>query len=265
VSEQLALETIDGLSTSAAGVAFEDFTDLATASLSPLADMRPYEQPRQNSAFPIEYAFHLLEGVNGRTVVDLGCRSGLNTVILAKLGAKVIAMDASDSSLALTEHRAKASGVRNRVTLVPLRGSSIPAAVGCADRVFCQSVLRYSDPIAVARQIRRILKPGGRAVFHEINEPALFRAARSSGPESATESRTAVMNKQYAQAISRAVGAPGEFREFWLTTTVLCQVGVACSSFVARTAQRFDAAVFRRFPLIRSLASSFVWEARKES
>jgi ubiquinone/menaquinone biosynthesis C-methylase UbiE len=195
-----------------------------------------------------------LDSVHGRTVIDLGSGSGLNTVILARLGAQVIAIDSSDSNLELTRHRVQAHRVAERVTLIHTDGCSIPIVDGCADRVLCHSILGHSDPVIIARQIRRLLKPGGRAVFHEFVGLSPFRKWR--GP---------AMTKEYARTLSRAVGTAGRFKEFWLTTGLLPHVGIGYSSCIGQALQRFDAAVLRRYPFFRSLASSFVWEARKES
>ena len=237
MSEQLAVQ---GLKTAPADIVDEGVVELI--AVSPFQDIRPYEQPGEDTVFPLEYAFHLLDGVRGRTVIDFGCGTGMNTVILAKLGAKVISIDNCDASLELTARRAHTHGVRDRVALIRSDGSHIPVDDGCTDRVLCHGILRYPDPLVIARQIRRISKPGGRVVFHE--------------------KATTV---EYAGMLSRAVGIPGRLREFWLTTGLLCRIGIRPSSLIGRATQQFDSALFRRFPFTRSFASSFVWEARKES
>jgi ubiquinone/menaquinone biosynthesis C-methylase UbiE len=257
LSEQVGIQTAQtapGLQTeTTVDISHEDVIELVTKQPSTGEDIRPYDQPEEDTVFPLEYAFHLLNGVHGRTVIDLGSGSGLNTVILARLGAQVISIDGSNSNLEMTKHRVQLHRVADRVTLIHASGCSIPIADGCADRVLCHSILQHTDPVVIARQIRRLLKPGGRAVFHEFVLPTAFRRR---GPK---------MTKEYARALSRAVGTEGSFKEFWLTTGLLHHVGIAYSSWIGQTLQRFDAAVFRRFPSARSLASSFVWEARKES
>jgi ubiquinone/menaquinone biosynthesis C-methylase UbiE len=236
--------------TAAVDISREEIVELIAAkSAWAIEDGGLYEHPREDTASPLEYAFHLLDTVRGRTVVDLGCGSGLNTVILARLGARLFSIDSSAANLDLTRQRARAHGA-NRVTLVHSIGTAIPMADASADLVLCSSILQYPTPVSVARQIRRVLKPGGRAVFHEVR-PAKFCGRR--------------MTRTYAVALSRAVGIPGRLREFWLTTELLRLVGVPCSASIAKASQRFDAALFRRFPRARSLASSFVWEARKET
>jgi SAM-dependent methyltransferase len=248
VSEELAIQAADGLdSTAAAG--YDDVAELILDSRSKLEDVRRYEQAGENTVFPLEYAFHLLSGIQGRTVIELGCGGGLSTVILAKLGARVLAIDNSDINLDITRHRTHEHGVANSVVLVRSHGCTVPVANGSADRVLCHSIRQYSDSLIIARQIRRVLKPGGRAVFHET----IGTRGLASVP------------RKYTQTLSRAVGMPGRFKEFWLMTSLLSYIGVPPSCSIARASQQLDALLFRRLPFTRLLASSFVWEARKES
>jgi len=54
-----------------------------------------YLNPPSNTAYPLEYAFHLLGDVRGKTVLDFGCGTGENLVPLVERGARVIGMDIS--------------------------------------------------------------------------------------------------------------------------------------------------------------------------
>src|SRR5688500_8469656 len=58
-----------------------------------------YYAPAETTPYALEYAYHLLGDVTGKTVLEFGCGDGMNTVMLAKRGAKVIAFDISADSL----------------------------------------------------------------------------------------------------------------------------------------------------------------------
>jgi len=255
VSEEAAVDFIEGWqSTATTDTVCENAIELVTRPTTPPIDVRPYKEPMECTASPLEYAFHLLNGVRGRTVVDLGCGTGFNSVVLAKLGAQVISIDSSDANLEATERQARLHGVANRVAIVQSRGWRVPARDTVADRVFCNSILQHPDPISIARQIRRILKPGGRAVFHDSARTGL-------APGFSGTART----KDFVRTLSRAVGIPDRVREFWLLTSLLHGVGIRASSSLGQASQRFDAALFRRLPSLRLFASTIVWGARKES
>jgi SAM-dependent methyltransferase len=254
VSEPAAVETVEEWgSTVAADAVCDDIIELVTKPIAAPIDIHPYEQPVEATASPLEFAFHLLNGVRGRTVVDLGCGTGFNSVLLAKLGAQVVAIDKSESNIQATEQRARSYGVTDRLTLIQSHESHLPAQDNFADRVFCNAILQYTDPISIARQIRRVLKPGGRAVFHASGGSGLFRRWCGIG-----------MTTERARTLSRAVGIPDPLREFWLVTSLLRKTGVACSSSLGRASQRFDASVFQRLPFMRVFASTLVWGAHKE-
>src|SRR5262249_11763353 len=109
------------------------------------ANIRRYDLPSPDTAFPLEYAFHLLGDLRGKTIVDVGCGEGLNTVILAALGAKVVSVDISDKSLEVTGSRARANGLDRNVTLVHSDSATIPVDDSIADGVLCAAILHHVD------------------------------------------------------------------------------------------------------------------------
>lgn len=214
-----------------------------------------FDNPPADTAIPLAYAFHLLGDVHGKTVVDLGCGNGLNTVVLATLGARVIAVDDSERNLKVATKRICANGVAGRVTLVRSESGGIPVASGVVDRVLCADTLHRDGCILTARQIRRILKPGGAAVF--VGRLAGFEWARTiTGAQSLT--------REDALRVSRAVGRGSCRREFMLTSRLLERIGLQ-SSEAMRRAHALDAWLLGRFAIARKAARALVWEARKES
>jgi SAM-dependent methyltransferase len=68
-------------------------------------DVDRYLDPPGDTPYGLEYAFHLLGEVEGKTVLDLGCGTGETLIPLVKRGAKVIAMDISPELVALARRR----------------------------------------------------------------------------------------------------------------------------------------------------------------
>jgi len=188
--------------------------------------------------------------------VDLGCKEGLTTLILAVLGANVISVDVSEKNLALTAERARANGLEQAITLSHLKGGRIPVDDARADRVLCAGLPGDLDCLAMARQIRRILKPGGAAAFVQpltlMGWLWKFKNSLQQQP----------LTLEFVEGISRAVGLAGRRRKFSLTTRVLTRIGIQSK---ARFSNEFDKWLLRHGACCRGLRALMVWEARKES
>ena len=139
----------------------------ANVRATPANILERYANPPEWTIFPLEYAYHLAGDVLGRHVLDLGCGSGQNASILAARGAQVSAMDISPDLLDLTARRARLDGLAPRIT--PVQGSThrIPLPDDSVDLVFGNAILHHVDLDLTAREVHRVLKPGGRAVFKE--------------------------------------------------------------------------------------------------
>ena len=69
--------------------------------VSSQANLNRYVAPPLDTVFPLEYAFAVLGEVRGHRVLDLGCGSGENTLLLARRGARLVSVDISASLIRL--------------------------------------------------------------------------------------------------------------------------------------------------------------------
>jgi 2-polyprenyl-3-methyl-5-hydroxy-6-metoxy-1,4-benzoquinol methylase len=128
-----------------------------------------YMAPAATTAYPLEYAFHVLGDVQGKRVLDLGCGSGENIVPLVRRGAKVFAVDISPELVAAARLRLKMVNLDARLWA----GSAYETGLAAEsiDVVFCMSLLHHLDIPAVREEIRRVLKPEGALI---VKEPVRF-------------------------------------------------------------------------------------------
>jgi SAM-dependent methyltransferase len=110
-------------------------------------------------------AFERLGCVAGLRVLDLGCGHGMAAVVLARRGARVTALDLSAGYLGEAWRRAAANGVS--VEVVQADGERLPFAAGSFERVWGNAVLHHLDRRVAGTEVRRVLAPGGVAVFCE--------------------------------------------------------------------------------------------------
>jgi SAM-dependent methyltransferase len=125
----------------------------------------------------IRPAFAQLGDWRGRTVLDFGCGHGMAAVVLARRGARVTGFDLSPAYVAEARARARINHVA--VDFVQADGERLPFADASFDRIWGNAVLHHLDIDRGGREIHRVLRPGGIAVFCEPwGENPLLRWAR---------------------------------------------------------------------------------------
>jgi SAM-dependent methyltransferase len=113
----------------------------------------------------IRPATQQLGELNGRQVLDYGCGHGMAAIVFARMGAHVTGIDLSAGYLAEARARAQANCVH--VRHLQADAEHLPFADHSFDRIWGNAVLHHLDIRQAASDIRRVLKPGGVAVFCE--------------------------------------------------------------------------------------------------
>ena len=139
----------------------------ASVSCDTPSNIARYMNPPADTCFPLEYAFHLLGEARGKAVLELGCGSGENSHLLAHRGACVWAMDISESLTGLARRRAAVNRVSGEVSCFVASAYDIPLPDESVDVVFGIAILHHLDLELAAREVKRVLKKGGRAIFQE--------------------------------------------------------------------------------------------------
>ena len=140
---------------------------------------RPAERP---PAAPDAYDTALLAAlgpVDGLRVLELGCGAGDLSLELLRRGAQLTALDLSPAMAELAAARARRfrPDIPGRFVSAAAEDTGLPA--GSFDRVVGRWVLHHVDVPRAARELRRLLAPGGRAAFFENQERnPLLRLAR---------------------------------------------------------------------------------------
>jgi 2-polyprenyl-3-methyl-5-hydroxy-6-metoxy-1,4-benzoquinol methylase len=87
-----------------------------------------YDRPSADTPYPLEYSYHLLGDVRGLRVLDYGCGSGANSVLLANRGAHVAGIDISPDLVTLARRRMSVNGRSNGATFLVCSGYDLPFA-----------------------------------------------------------------------------------------------------------------------------------------
>lgn len=118
-------------------------------------------------AFENRYAAEVMGSLRGLFLLDLGCGWGEDAVWFAEQGACTVGVDISPRMLSLAAGHAARRGVRESVFPLRAAAESLPFADGSFDVVFGRGTLHHVDVPASLKEVYRVMKPGGVAVFSE--------------------------------------------------------------------------------------------------
>lgn len=159
----------------------------------------------------------------GQRVLDIGCGTGEETIVLASAGIEVVAVDASEKMLNVLEAKLERRGLSELVTPVRLRSSEIASMVsqfgeGSFDGAYASFSLSYEKDLkAVVRGLARLLKPGSLflcSVFNRLSLSELVISLLALHPALAGRRlRERVLHKVGGRYVSIYARAPQEFLE----------------------------------------------------
>ena len=122
-----------------------------------------------------------LGDLKGKQILDFGCGHGIASTVFARHGAIVTAFDLSPGYVREAKERAEANGVQ--VQFVVADGERLPFADESFVAIWGSAILHHLDLAVSGRELQRVLKPGGVAVFCEPwGGNPLLRFARSYLP-----------------------------------------------------------------------------------
>ena len=103
-------------------------------------------------------------------VLDLGCGIGGPARFMAEeFGCRVLGLDLVQSYCDAATELTKLTGLDHRVSFQRGDMCEMPFADAAFDRVWSQhTLMNIADKAALATEIRRVLRPGGKAVFYEV-------------------------------------------------------------------------------------------------
>jgi ubiquinone/menaquinone biosynthesis C-methylase UbiE len=115
--------------------------------------------------------------LSGKKVLECGCGTGFFAVLLASTGAQVYCFDLSEKQVEATKKRADLNGVADRVTAKVAAFENLDYEDESFDLIVGKNILHHIPDITEAgKEIRRVLKVGGKAKFYELsaNNPILI-------------------------------------------------------------------------------------------
>jgi ubiquinone/menaquinone biosynthesis C-methylase UbiE len=114
-------------------------------------------------------------GYPGKRVLEIGCGAGTDLARFAKGGAIVTGVDIAPSAVALARKNFAQQGLQGEFREAD--GEHLPFPDASFDLVYAHGIVQYtSDDQAAVAECRRVLMPGGTAVFQVYNRVSWLNA-----------------------------------------------------------------------------------------
>jgi SAM-dependent methyltransferase len=192
-----------------------------------------------------------------KTVLDYGCGSHSGAGLLRRGARHVTGIDVSEREIARARAEAADQGIEDRVELAVGDAHRTGFADESFDLIVGGSILHHLELERALREVKRLLRPGGRAVFTEpmLHNP-LLRLGRLLTPAGRTADERPFTVRDWevcARAFSRFEHHEREF----ITIPVMAFNLLLPDTWQARLAPRLfaiDDRLLRRFPFLRRYA-----------
>jgi SAM-dependent methyltransferase len=151
------------------------------------------------------------DGYRRKRVLDVGCGAGTDLVRFAKGGAHVTGVDISPSAIALARENFRQQGLD--ADLREADGECLPFAENSFDLVYTHGVVQYTTgDRALVDECRRVLVPGGTAVFQVYNRVSWLNALSKIMKVPLEHEDAPVLRKYSAQEFRALLGGFSDVR-----------------------------------------------------
>ncbi|MFC1668291.1 class I SAM-dependent methyltransferase [Chlamydiota bacterium] len=228
----------------------------------PTREKNRYLTPSEKPIYGRAFSFFVLGDVKRKTVLDLGCGSGENTVFLYLKGAKVFAIDYSFEGIVMTQQRLEANNITDNYYLSQMNAEELAFKDNSFDIVLGNAILHHLD-IKIARdELFRILKKGGKIILREpYVDSRILRCIRKLVPFKNVEATKyeKVLEKTDIKGFGDVfVDVKIWYFEFISRIHVLFK-----SKVIVALLHEIDAFLLRKFPSLRKFSSCVVLEYTK--
>ena len=183
-----------------------------------IADIRVRESFEAGTAIENRFALQEMGDLRDKKMLDLGCGAGETSVYFALQGAKVWACDVSEEFLKVARSVAGLHGVELR--LIQMDAARMPFRKDFFDFVFGNGVLHHADLLPAGREIQRVLKKGGKAIFVEpLPYNPIINVYRAMAKAVRSEDERPLSFRQLREL--RPLFSSYRHREFWLFSLLI--------------------------------------------
>jgi SAM-dependent methyltransferase len=171
---------------------------------------------RDLDEYHFEKLHHLPRVVNfngfaGRRVLDVGCGAGVDLARFVKGGARGFGVDIAGAAVRLAHENLRQQGLPG--AFVEGDGQQLPFLPGTFDVVYAHGVVQYTtDGAGLVEECRRVLRPGGTAIFQVYNRISWLNALSKLMKVGLEHEDAPVLRKYSIPEFRRLLGGFGDVR-----------------------------------------------------
>ncbi len=211
------------------------------------------------------YYFKRLGNIQGKKVLDLGCGTGWLSVILAKRGASVEALDVSPEAVKIAQNMALVNQVSDKINCKVGSAYELEYPDNYFDFVVGVAILHHlAYKSSLAASLYKVLKPGGKGIFLEaFGESVILEKIRLLIPVPIAEEDNTHWGEQIKYNDLRVFKGlfTVNYKEFQLFSRLDRIISI--KPFV-RFLNWMDSLILKYIPLLRRYARAIVIELIKE-
>jgi len=215
------------------------------------------------SAGVLEYEHRIYSECEGKQILEYGCGIGSYAVRLAERGAEVCGIDISPA--AIERARASAAGATGDRPVEFRVGDAekLDFTDGSFDLVCGTGIIHHLDIGRAMGEVRRVLRPGGRAIFYEpIAHNPLVNLYRVMTPSKHTEDEHPLTMSDIRRIEAQFAAAETRFFDFF-SITAIPFLGLPGGMPLLRALERADRALFATINPMKRWAATVVLDARR--
>ena len=199
------------------------------------------------------YEKYLLSNSSNKDVMEYGCGKGTYAFLLAKHSARVTGIDISEVAINMAKTQAKEQGIEN-IEFLEQDAEAMDFDDSRFDLIFGTSILHHLNLDLSLREISRVLKPAGKAVFIEpLGHNLLINLYRKLTPRFRTEDEHPLTMKDLR--LIKTFFNRNHFRFFHLFSIMAVPFrNTRFFSFILNSLDNLDKLVFKLIPFLRPIA-----------
>jgi SAM-dependent methyltransferase len=185
-----------------------------TTDISYIQRLEPYDR----FTLPIQRQIvDWLAFAPGTRVLDAGCGPGCFALLMAEAGCQVDAVDADQGEVDKARQLLESTPYAAQVTCQQADLHTLPFEDGTFDVVWCSRVIHHvPDYVTAARELRRVLKPGGRLVLREGGLPLRMLPFDLGIGEPGLQDRLRIADSRWFAAMQRDTLGKLPYPHGWL-------------------------------------------------